>query len=67
MSRSPSPTLSDNELLDSLEEQFDLGAERERRLQALQAQAQRAKELAETEYGKVVTYGDEKKLIERMK
>lgn len=66
MSRPSSPTLSDSELLDGLEEKFDLGAERERRLAALREQANKAKQLQETEYGRVVTYGDEKKLIERM-
>jgi hypothetical protein len=43
-----------------------MGAERERRMQALRDEAQRLKAINETEYGKVVTYGDEKKLIERM-
>lgn len=66
MSAPPSPTLSDSELLEGLEEKFDLGKERERRLAALKEQSDKAKRLQETEYGRVVTYGDEKKLIERM-
>lgn len=66
MSTPSSPTLSDSELLDSLEESFDVGAERERRMAELRDQAQKAQSLRETEYGRVVTYGDEKQLIERM-
>lgn len=66
MSRPSSPTLSDSELLEGLEEKFDFGKERERRLAALKEQSDKAKRLRETEYGRVVTYGDEKKLIERM-
>ncbi|KAL7418275.1 hypothetical protein Q5752_006731 [Cryptotrichosporon argae] len=66
MSAPPSPTLSDSALLDSLDEAFDLGAERERRMAAVRAQADKAKILRETEYGRVVTYGDEKRLVERM-
>lgn len=69
MSRPASPShsdISDSELLEGLEEKFDLSAERERRLAALKEQSQKAKALQETEYGRVVTYGDEKKLIERM-
>ncbi|BEI80296.1 hypothetical protein CcaverHIS002_0108250 [Cutaneotrichosporon cavernicola] len=66
MSRQSSPELSDSELLEGLEEKFDMGAERERRMQALRNESQRLKTLNETEYGKVMTYGDEKKLIERM-
>lgn len=66
MSVPSSPTLSDSELLDSLEADFDLGSERERRMAELRDQAQKVQSLRETEYGRVVTYGDEKKLIERM-
>lgn len=66
MAAPPSPTLSDSELLDSLEEQFDLDAERERRMADLREQVQKTQTLRETEYGRVVTYGEEKLLIERM-
>lgn len=67
-SRSPSPTLSDSALLDSLEDDpnFDLAAHRERRMDELKAQIGQIKTLQESEYGRVVTYGEEKKLIERM-
>jgi len=59
--------ISDSELLDSLDTEFDLGSERERRMAELREQVQKAQHLRETEYGRVVTYGDEKKLIERMR
>ncbi|KAK4684755.1 hypothetical protein P7C73_g5410, partial [Tremellales sp. Uapishka_1] len=63
----PSPTLSDSALLDSLEDSgFDLESHREKRLEELQQQIQKVKILSETGYGRVVTYGEEKKLIERM-
>ncbi|WVR00339.1 hypothetical protein IAU59_007482 [Kwoniella sp. CBS 9459] len=65
--RSPSPTLSDSELLDSLDEAgFDLATDRERRIEALQREIRQVKDLRDSEYGKVVTFIDEKKLIERM-
>ncbi|WWD19500.1 hypothetical protein CI109_103961 [Kwoniella shandongensis] len=67
MSAPPSPTLSDSALLDSLEEAgYDLATDRERRLEALQAEVRKVQSLRETEYGRVVTYGEEKSLIERM-
>jgi hypothetical protein len=59
--------ISDSELLDSLEAEFDLGSERDKRMADLREQAQKAQHLRETEYGRVVTYGDEKKLVERMR
>jgi hypothetical protein len=60
--------LSDSALLDSLEDDpnFDLAAHRERRMDELKAQIGQVKTLQESEYGRVVTYGEEKKLIERM-
>ncbi|WVF73165.1 hypothetical protein IAT40_007984 [Kwoniella sp. CBS 6097] len=65
--RSPSPTLSDSELLDSLDEAgFDLASDRERRIEALQREIRQVKDLRDSEYGKVITFIDEKKLIERM-
>jgi hypothetical protein len=63
----PDSDLSDSELLDGLEEEFDIGAERERRMAELREQVQKAQHLRETEYGRMVTYGDEKKLVERMR
>ncbi|WOO79272.1 Thioredoxin domain-containing protein plp1 [Vanrija pseudolonga] len=66
MSAPPSPTLSDAELLDSVEASFDLGAERERRMAELRATVESARHLKETEYGRVVTYTDEKELVERL-
>lgn len=65
-SRSPSPTLSDSELLEGLDGELDFGVERERRMAALREQADKAKDLASADYGRVLTYGEEKKLIERM-
>ena len=64
----PSPTLSDSELLDSLDDdpRFDLVGNRERRMEALKKEVDRVRELRESEYGRVVTYSDEKRLIERM-
>lgn len=64
----PSPTLSDSELLDSLNDdpRFDLAQHREQRMEALKQEVDKVKYLRETEYGKVITYGEEKKLIERM-
>lgn len=60
--------MSDSALLDSLEDDpnFDLAAHRERRMDELKAQIGQVKTLQESEYGRVVTYGEEKKLIERM-
>lgn len=60
--------MSDSALLDSLEDDpnFDLAAHRERRMDELKAQIGQIKTLQESEYGRVVTYGEEKKLIERM-
>ncbi|KAI9633886.1 putative GTPase inhibitor [Dioszegia hungarica] len=68
MSAPPSPTLSDSALLDSLEDdpRFDLSAHRERRLEELQREIKKVQTLQTSEYGRVVTYGEEKKLIERM-
>jgi hypothetical protein len=64
----PSPTLSDSELLDSLADdpRFDLAADRERRLEAIRMEVDKVKELRESDFGRVVTYGEEKKLIERL-
>lgn len=64
----PSPTLSDSELLDSLADdpRFDLTADRERRLEAIRLEVGKVKDLSESEHGRVVTYGEEKKLIERL-
>jgi len=60
----PSPTLSDSELLDSLADdpRFDLSARREE----LQHEIRTIKLIRENEYGRVVTYTEEKGLIERM-
>lgn len=68
LSAPPSPTLSDSALLDSLDDdpQFDLTAQRERRMEELQREVRRVKDLQTSEYGRVITYGEEKKLIERM-
>ncbi|WVR07828.1 hypothetical protein IAU60_004871 [Kwoniella sp. DSM 27419] len=67
MNYPPSPTLSDSELLDSLEDAgLDLASDRERRLEALNREVRKMKDLRETEYGRVITYTDEKALIERM-
>ena len=67
-SEPPSPTLSDSALLDSLNDdpRFDLAAHRERRMDQLKAEVEKVKDLRESDYGKVITYGEEKKLIERM-
>jgi len=64
----PSPTLSDSELLDSLDDDpsFDLAAQRERRIEELQAEIRKVTRLQTTEYGRMLTYSDEKALIERM-
>jgi hypothetical protein len=64
----PSPTLSDSELLDSLNDdpRFDLTLHREQRLEAIKREVDKLKSLQESEYGRVVTYGDEKQLIQRM-
>ncbi|CAD6580491.1 MAG: hypothetical protein TREMPRED_002757 [Tremellales sp. Tagirdzhanova-0007] len=64
----PSPTLSDSAILDSLldDPRFDLSAHRERRLEELKAQVDKVRVLQDTEYGRVVTYGEEEKLIERI-
>lgn len=66
MSRSPSPTLSDSALLDSLEDSFDYTAHREARMEALSRQIKQVKDLRESEYGGVVEFNEEKALIERM-
>ncbi|KAK1922061.1 putative GTPase inhibitor [Papiliotrema laurentii] len=68
MSAPPSPTLSDSALLDSLDDdpRFDLAANREKRMEEIKEEVEKVKRLRETEYGRVVTYGEEKKLIERM-
>ncbi|WVQ84870.1 hypothetical protein IAT38_007033 [Cryptococcus sp. DSM 104549] len=66
MSRSPSPTLSDSALLDSLADSFDLDSHREARMEALAQQIKQVKDLRESDNGRVVTFGEEKALIERM-
>ncbi|ODN81476.1 hypothetical protein, variant [Cryptococcus amylolentus CBS 6039] len=69
MPRSPSPTLSDSELLDSIADSFDYAAHREARMEALAQQVKAVKNLRETgdgEYGRVVEYKEEKGMIERM-
>lgn len=66
MSRSPSPTLSDSALLDSLEDSFDYAAHREARMEALSRQIKQVKDLRGNEYGRVVEFNEEKALIERM-
>ncbi|UOH83641.1 hypothetical protein LQV05_006374 [Cryptococcus neoformans] len=66
MSRSPSPTLSDSALLDSLEDSFDYSAHREARMEALSRQIKQVKDLRESEYGRIVEFNEEKALIERM-
>lgn len=68
MSAPPSPTLSDSALLDSLAEDphFDLSSHRERRLEELKEQVDKVRVLQSSEYGRMVTYGEEKRLIERM-
>ncbi|TYJ53694.1 hypothetical protein B9479_005661 [Cryptococcus floricola] len=72
MPRSPSPTLSDSELLDSIADSFDYSAHREARMEALAQQVKAVKNLRETgtggdgEYGRVVEYKEEKGMIERM-
>ncbi|WVQ72992.1 hypothetical protein IAR50_002555 [Cryptococcus sp. DSM 104548] len=69
MSRSPSPTLSDSELLDSIADSFDYSAHREARMEALAQQVKAVKDLRETgdgDYGRVVEYKEEKPMIERM-
>jgi len=45
---------------------LDLSSHRERRLEELKAQIEKVRILQETEHGRVITYGDEKELIERM-
>ena len=66
-SEPPSPTLSDSAILDSLEEDgFDLSSHREQRMEELHQEVRRLKTLQESEHGRMVVYGDEKKLIERM-
>jgi hypothetical protein len=64
----PSPTLSDNALLESLEDDpaFNLESHREARLEAIQAEARQLKEVRETKFGRVITFHEEKELIERM-
>lgn len=66
MSRSPSPSLSDADLLDDLPESFDYAAHRERRMEELAAEQRRLKDMqnSDGEAGRVVTYGQEKPLIE---
>ncbi|WWC91538.1 uncharacterized protein L201_006484 [Kwoniella dendrophila CBS 6074] len=67
MSAPLSPTLSDSELLDSLEDAgFDLASDRDRRIEALQREIKQVKNLKESENGRVITFIDEKQLIERM-
>ncbi|WRT70379.1 uncharacterized protein IL334_007377 [Kwoniella shivajii] len=67
MSAPPSPTLSDSALLDSLEEAgFDFATDRDRRIEALQREIKQVKNLKESDNGGVVTFTDEKQLIERM-
>ncbi|WWC64416.1 uncharacterized protein I303_107026 [Kwoniella dejecticola CBS 10117] len=67
MSAPPSPTLSDSELLDSLEEAgFDFASDRDRRIEALQREIKQVKNLKESDNGRVVTFVEEKLLIERM-
>ncbi|RSH91710.1 hypothetical protein EHS25_009079 [Saitozyma podzolica] len=68
MSAPPSPTLSDSALLDSLDDdpRFDLAAQRERRLEELQKEVRKVQVLQDSEYGRMITYGQEKALIERM-
>ncbi|WWD03476.1 hypothetical protein V865_001528 [Kwoniella europaea PYCC6329] len=67
MSAPPSPTLSDSELLDSLEEAgFDLASDRDRRIEALQREIKQVRDLKESDNGRVITFNDEKSLIERM-
>lgn len=67
-SRSPSPTISDSELLDSLEDdpRFDLSTHREQRIQELSKEIKKIQALKESDYGRVITYTQEKDLIERM-
>ena len=68
LSTPPSPTLSDSELLDSLEDdpRFDLAADRERRIEALKQEVRTVRDLRENDYERVVTFEEEKKLIQRM-
>ncbi|ORY28131.1 thioredoxin-like protein [Naematelia encephala] len=68
MSAPSSPTLSDSALLDSLDDdpRFDLASHREQRMEQLKQAVGQVKELRESEYGRVISYAEEKKLIERM-
>ncbi|ORX40758.1 thioredoxin-like protein [Kockovaella imperatae] len=68
MSGPPSPTLSDSALLDSLDDdpRFDIAADRDRRMEKLKEEVEKVKQLQESDYRKVVTFTDERKLIERM-
>jgi hypothetical protein len=43
-----------------------MASHREQRLEELQREVRKVKTLNESEYGRVVTYGEEKKLIERI-
>ena len=66
-----SPTLSDSEILDSLEDSdvFNLDVQRERRIEQLQAEVKKIKSLASDSdggYGDVQTFKDEKRLVERI-
>ena len=63
-----SPTLSDSALLDALadDHHFDLSSHREKRLEELKEQVEKIKLVQSSEFGRVLTYGEEKKLIERM-
>lgn len=66
MSRSPSPSLSDEDLLDDLPESFDYAAHRERRMEELASEQRRLKDMqnSDGEAGRVVTHNQEKPLIE---
>jgi hypothetical protein len=45
---------------------FNLENHREQRMEAIQAEARQLREVRETKFGRVVTFGEEKGLIERM-
>ncbi|WVN84895.1 uncharacterized protein L203_100031 [Cryptococcus depauperatus CBS 7841] len=66
LSRSPSPTLSDSELLDSLQDDFDFESHREARMESIAREVKQLKDLRESEYGKIFEFAEEKALIERM-
>ncbi|EIW71815.1 hypothetical protein TREMEDRAFT_67971 [Tremella mesenterica DSM 1558] len=67
MSRSPSLTPSDAELLEDLPDSFDYAAHREKRLQELAEEMARVRELqAEGNVGRVVTLTEEQELVQRI-